>query len=345
MPRQANGRYTLPEGNPVVNGSIIEADWANLTMDDLAQAISDCLDTNGTNTLKAPIKLVNGTASSPALSFLADASTGIYRDANGYVAVSYKGVPVFNVTPTGICTSILPTLDQNLTTKGYVDAQIIEAMNAMSDNVSQTAVQKSGDTMTGALTVPSITLGSDPTSNMQATTKKYVDSITLASFPSGGIILWSGVISAIPFGWAVCDGTRGTPNLKNRFVMGATTQAEMSETGGANSLTLSIANMPSHNHGGGGGGSGSTGVGSAQIADPAHAHSYTQFGGQPWGAPDGYSPAFNSFGAMSGGSGTGVYDTGHTHPLDFTVTINAEGGGEAFDNRPEFYALAYIMKL
>jgi hypothetical protein len=38
--------------------------------------------------------------------------------------------------------------------------------------------------------------------------------------PAGVIVLWSGTIATIPAGWALCDGTLGTPNLQDRFVIG-----------------------------------------------------------------------------------------------------------------------------
>jgi len=37
--------------------------------------------------------------------------------------------------------------------------------------------------------------------------------------PIGGIIMWSG--SSIPTGWGLCDGTQGTPDLRNRFIVGS----------------------------------------------------------------------------------------------------------------------------
>ena len=39
--------------------------------------------------------------------------------------------------------------------------------------------------------------------------------------PSGGIILWSGTVSTIPSGWYLCDGNNSTPDLRERFVVGA----------------------------------------------------------------------------------------------------------------------------
>ena len=66
--------------------------------------------------------------------------------------------------------------------------------------------------------------------------------------PSGGIIMWSGAVSAIPTGWVLCNGSNSTPDLRNRFVVGAGSSYAVNATGGADSVTLSTANMPAHSH-------------------------------------------------------------------------------------------------
>ncbi|MFC1767887.1 hypothetical protein ACFLZ2_05005 [Candidatus Margulisiibacteriota bacterium] len=66
--------------------------------------------------------------------------------------------------------------------------------------------------------------------------------------PSGVIVMWSGLIASIPSGWALCDGTNGTPNLRDRFIVGAGTSYAVNTQGGSNTHTLSVAEMPSHTH-------------------------------------------------------------------------------------------------
>jgi len=73
----------------------------------------------------------------------------------------------------------------------------------------------------------------------------------MITFPSGTILLLYG--STIPSGWAKCDGTNGTPNLINKFVFGAKTDAELKTTGGNDTHTHVEPNTstnPAHNHGG-----------------------------------------------------------------------------------------------
>lgn len=74
--------------------------------------------------------------------------------------------------------------------------------------------------------------------------------------PPGVIALWSGTIDTIPSGWALCDGNNGTPNLKARFVMGATTPSMIPSqnrfppgtSGGKENVTLEERNVAPHSH-------------------------------------------------------------------------------------------------
>ncbi|CAF0984274.1 unnamed protein product [Didymodactylos carnosus] len=79
--------------------------------------------------------------------------------------------------------------------------------------------------------------------------------------PKGTIMLWDGDTSTVPDDWAVCDGTNGTPDLRNRYIIGSGSNAENKPgtTGGSSAITPSIsvhdtvlteAQMPKHNHGG-----------------------------------------------------------------------------------------------
>jgi microcystin-dependent protein len=150
---------------------------------------------------------------------------------------------------------------------------------------------------------------------------------TGAGFPSGGIILWSGAIGTIPGGWALCDGGNGTPDLRDRFVVGAGFSYGPGNAGGAAFITLDINQIPTHAHG---------------IGDSgAHYHGpSTQGGFDVRGNADALrvdyndGPPFNNIiWDLAGGN--------HNHGGG---TFN-NGGGGAHENRPPYYALAYIMKL
>ena len=59
--------------------------------------------------------------------------------------------------------------------------------------------------------------------------------------PSGGIIMWSG--DTIPEGWKLCDGTEGTPDLRDRFVLGAGGSYATGEVGGGGSDTIDVSKV------------------------------------------------------------------------------------------------------
>ena len=159
--------------------------------------------------------------------------------------------------------------------------------------------------------------------------------------PSGGIIMWSGAVSSIPTGWALCDGNNGTPDLRDRFVVGAGGSYSPNNTGGADSVQLTENEMPSHSHT-----IPSSGAHSHTITDPGHTHDYTRLqeerdtspsDGSAFSLPN--NNPFKTDTTQSATTGISIDNSGdHTHP------INNTGGDGAHENRPPYYALAYIMK-
>ena len=82
---------------------------------------------------------------------------------------------------------------------------------------------------------------------------------SVSGVPVGLISIWSGASSSIPSGWTICNGQNGTPDLRNRFVLGAGDTYAVDATGGNESVTLSTSQMPSHTHGDGNYGTNNTG--------------------------------------------------------------------------------------
>lgn len=147
---------------------------------------------------------------------------------------------------------------------------------------------------------------------------------------AGEVRIFTGLLSAIPTGWALCDGTGGTPNLLGKFVKSVPDAVtNPGTTGGQDSVTLTSANMPSHNH--------TITVGS----DGSHYHSFGV-----------YFVTGLTASAYSAGSGQYLIDTytnvvgttstdgAHTH----TATSSNTGSGTAFDNRPAYYEVAFITR-
>jgi len=87
-------------------------------------------------------------------------------------------------------------------------------------------------------------------------TTAFVSTAVAAAFPSGGIIIWSGSVASIPSGWYLCNGSNGTPDLRDRFVVGAGSTYAVADTGGsANAIVVS------HSH-----------TATSTVTDPGHTH-------------------------------------------------------------------------
>lgn len=124
MPRNSSGNYTLPAGNPVVSGTVIEASWANDTLSDLAAAMTDSLSRDGEGGMTAPLRIVDGSASVPGLGFSSETGSGIYRNAAGDYYLVVLGAGVFRLQSTGVSvtgtlgTTGNATIGGNLTVTG-----------------------------------------------------------------------------------------------------------------------------------------------------------------------------------------------------------------------------------
>jgi hypothetical protein len=177
-------------------------------------------------------------------------------------------------------------LSKTATSKEYVDAQNATKVNA-SDVVAIAAANKilrldgsgklpasiTGDAATVGGLAPGVGAnnvllldagGKVPASNLPVATASAVGAVkpgnglsvdangalTVAAsgVPAGVICMWSGSAASVPAGWTICDGTNGTPNLKDRFVLGAGGSYAVGATGGEVNHTLTTAEMPSHNH-------------------------------------------------------------------------------------------------
>ncbi len=95
----------------------------------------------------------------------------------------------------------------------------------------------------------SVTVGNDKRFVVDSNgAKTIIGNTEYFMVPKGGIIIWSGSANNIPTGWVLCDGNNGTPNLTNRFVLGAGNNYNVGVTGGEATHTLTIDEMPNHSH-------------------------------------------------------------------------------------------------
>lgn len=142
-----------------------------------------------------------------------------------------------------------------------------------------------------------------------------------SAFVTGMIILWYGDTSNIPGGWVLCNGSNSTPDLRDRFIIGAGNNFTAGSTGGSNSVTLSEANLPSHRH--------------FVVSN--------SLGGQN---RTGSNVSANNQVAKGTGAGNlyESYNLASTGGSASAGRSSSVGSGTAFDNKPLYHALCYIMK-
>ena len=165
---------------------------------------------------------------------------------------------------------------------------------------------------------------------------------TDASLPAGVIVAWSGSQASIPSGWVLCNGSNSTPDLRNRFIVGAGSGSNYTpgNTGGSDSVTLTTAQMPSHTHSDGT-------LSASQISLTGDITKISECYNVAGGATGvftkkntGNSPVT---GSASNSPTAGVdFDASHSHPVSGNTGSN--GSGNSHENRPPYYALCWIMK-
>jgi microcystin-dependent protein len=176
-------------------------------------------------------------------------------------------------------------------------------------------------------------------------------------FQTGMVMLWSGSIGTIPTGWVICDGTNSTPDLRDRFVIGAGGSYSPGNTGGASNVSLGIGNLPAHNHGVNDP-THNHGVNDPthnhDVNDPSHVHGLSALNGVIQAPGSGsalsggntvhqQSPAATDS-AFTGISINAAY-TGITNQPAYTgISTQSTGSGSSFNVLNPYYALAYIMK-
>lgn len=81
MPRDSSGNYTLPAGNPVVANTVITSNWANDTMSDLGNEMTNSLSRDGEGGMNAALQFIDGAAITPSFTFVQEPTLGFYRSA------------------------------------------------------------------------------------------------------------------------------------------------------------------------------------------------------------------------------------------------------------------------
>ncbi len=206
-------------------------------------------------------------------------------------------------------------------------AEIDTELTAVASAISSKADLNS-PALTGTPTAPT---ASAATNTTQLATTAFVQTALASAFSTGMIMMWSGTIATIPSGWVLCNGSNGTPDLRNRFVIGAhsdTAGVAYSTVTGSNTQTggTKDAINVSHSH-----------TATSSVTDPGHVH------------------RSNSNGAPNGGGAGAALTTGQSNQpghdtlsattgITVSTSISTEGSSGTNQNLPPYYALAFIMK-
>jgi len=201
-------------------------------------------------------------------------------------------------------------------------------------NAIATAVNSKIEGYNALLTgVPTAPTAASSVYTTQLATTAFVHDV----LPKGIIMLWSGSSASIPFGWALCNGSSSTPDLRDRFVVGAGTTYAVAATGGSkdsvivsHTHTNSVSAAGSHNH--------------YILANAVNGADMASNPNQPVARQktSGGDSDYNTEANVGGTATLGITNTvaNHTH----TVTINSAGVSGTNANLPPYYALCYIMK-
>ena len=236
-------------------------------------------------------------------------------------------------------------------------------------NSIATKMPLAGGEFTGNVTCENITPDGDSSRDLGTNSVRfanvYADNFVgsgsnltgIESFVAGMILLWSGAANAIPSGFVICDGNNSTPDLRDRFVVGAGSTYSVGDSGGSANVTLSTAQIPAHSHttsnhthsfdagnhthsfSGSGSSSHSHSVTIANLGNQNNAKFHAKYGANSNTTGNTNNATVNI--SISGNTGNaGVSgNTGNANP-----STNDTGGGGAHENRPPYYSLCYIMK-
>lgn len=313
MPRNSSGTYSLPVASYVAGTTILSADM-NSNLSDIGTALTQSLATTGVSSMTGPIKLAAGSAAAPSLTLASDTTTGFYNSAAGTWVYVTGSTAIATFAPTGVTIGTLTVT--NLTVTGSFSVAANRIVGEMIDY--------------GGTAAPALWL------------LCYGQAINRTTYAS--------LFGAIGTAFGAGDGstTFNVPDLRGRVTAGkddmggvaanritnaasGVTGTTLGATGGAQSITLVTANMPSHAH---------TQQGTFASGAPsstAHTHDFSG------------TTVANTFNA--GGGGTSVVQqlgnatvttanpnagdlSGHIHNVTISGSTATAGSGTAYGNLP-----------
>ena len=313
-----DANYTLTSFNGVsdeARNAVLVVTGTNSAIRDLIPPVQEKLYT-----------IVNNTTGGYAIRVIGSSGTGV-NIPNGTTCLIYCDGTNFVNGLSGAAGNFSISGALAVTSTANIGAALTYAGVTLANAVTGTGsmVLSASPTFTGVPIAPTAAAGTN-------TTQIATTAFALANgIPTGAIILWSGSIASIPSGWALCNGAGGTPDLRNRFIVGAyaddagtaktTITGSSTQTGGS-----ADAIVVSHTH-------------TATSTDSGHTHNaITQVSGGS-GAGNQFA---NSFSGAVNTTSTQMIQTGSA---SITTTVATAGVSGTNANLPPYYALAYIMKM
>jgi hypothetical protein len=301
--------------------------WGTITNLNLGTIIEDAIAGAATVTTASAAQALtvsNGAQDEARCSTLI-LNTAAASNYNVYVPPVPKLYVVRNTSATYTCTLYASTVAGNTTAAGSgITVPTSTSMLVRCDGtniVDQTNYVSGALAVGGNFSVAGTATGVTPTAGDSSTkfaTTAFVNTALSGGFPSGGIILWNGSVASIPAGWYLCNGSNGTPDLRNRFVVGAGSTYAVAATGGS-----ADAIVVSHSH-----------SASSNVSDPGHNHTV---GIQTKTLDQ------NAGGSSLAGAGTTTTSSAYTG-ISVSTSISSTGASGTNANLPPYYALCYIMK-
>lgn len=106
MPRNGSGVYSLPASNPVIDGTIIDVNWANPTMSDIATQLNNVYTRDGLLGPTGPFRVLDGLVSNPGLGFSSETTLGMYRPSTNVLAFAAGGAKQFSIDSSGATSTV-----------------------------------------------------------------------------------------------------------------------------------------------------------------------------------------------------------------------------------------------
>jgi microcystin-dependent protein len=171
---------------------------------------------------------------------------------------------------------------------------------------------------------------------MQVAIRRDVEQRNGIGVPTGAIMLWSGRTGKknVPPGWALCDGSQGTPDLRDRFIVGSGGRYTPGEQGGRNEVRLEQEHLPIHSH--------------SFTTEPAEQRSSEIGTTEKKQRQIGYAEC-QHYAAETreeeSWSPSEQENRADNHSHSGRTDAAGQHAPEPVDIRPKYYALAYIMKI